>query len=234
MWGEWILAYAHAIQPGQKEFEADTGDGEVLAIPLDSEKSATENAQTYFARYRKAQRAAKDVPTRLDDTLLALRDLEQLESDLTLASTRPEIDRVRGALVEAGYVRAKKAKGSKVTPGKPLSVESPDGLTILVGRNSRQNDQVTFRQGKSSDSWFHARGVPGAHVLVRGAEQPPPQATIQRAAELAAYYSPLRNETDVLVDYTQRRYVRRIPRAAPGLVTYSKEKTIRVAPRGAD
>jgi predicted ribosome quality control (RQC) complex YloA/Tae2 family protein len=213
---------------------ADTGDGEILTISLDPEKSATENAQTYFRRYRKAQRAAEGVPARLEDTLLALRDLEQLETDLALAATRPEIDRVRDSLVEAGYVRSKRAKGSKVTAGKPLSVDSPDGLTILVGRNSRQNDQVTFRQGKSDDWWFHARGVPGAHVLVRSAGQPPPLTTVRRAAELAAYYSPLRSENNVLVDYTQRRYVRRIPRAAPGLVTYSQEKTIRVGPRGVD
>jgi predicted ribosome quality control (RQC) complex YloA/Tae2 family protein len=158
--------------------------------------------------------------------------LEQLETDLELATVRPEIDHVRHALAQAGYIRTKKARGSKTTPGQPLSLESPDGLTILVGRNSRQNDQVTFRQGKSDDWWFHARGVPGAHVLVRGTAQDLPPDTIRRAAELAAFFSPLRNEGAVLVDYTQRRHVRRIPRAAPGLVTYSQEKTIRVVPQG--
>jgi predicted ribosome quality control (RQC) complex YloA/Tae2 family protein len=233
-WGEWILAYAHTIEPGQKEVHADTGDGEILTVPLDPTKSPAENAQTYFARYRKAQRAAEDVPARLEETLLGLRDLEQLETDLQLAASRPEIDEVRKALAQAGYVRAKKAKGSKTTPSRPLSLDSPDGLTILVGRNSRQNDQVTFRQGKSEDWWFHARGVPGAHVLVRGVAHELPPDTIRRAAELAAFFSPLRNETDALVDYTQRRHVRRIPRAAPGLVTYSQEKTIRVTPKGAD
>ncbi len=105
---------------------------------------------------------------------------------------------------------------------------------ILVGRNSRQNDDVTFRHAKSDDWWFHARGVPGAHVIVRSAGQPLPEATIRRAAELAAFFSGLRDDAFVVVDYTLRRHVRRIPGAAPGLVTYVQEKTIRVSPSGPD
>jgi predicted ribosome quality control (RQC) complex YloA/Tae2 family protein len=109
---------------------------------------------------------------------------------------------------------------------------SPDGWSMLVGRDSRQNDEVTFRRAKGDDWWFHARGVPGAHVIVRSkGEQIPPE-TVGRAAELAAYFSRLRGELDVAVDYTRRRYVRRIPGAAPGLVTYSQEQTVRAIPRG--
>jgi predicted ribosome quality control (RQC) complex YloA/Tae2 family protein len=229
-WGEWILAYAHTITPGQTELVADTGGDEPLAIPLDPDKSAAENSQSNFARYRKAQRAAKGGPARLDEVNLALRDLEQLETDLELATSRPEIDAVRGALVEAGYLKAKK-RLAKTAPRKPLSLTSPDGFTILVGRNSRQNDQVTFRRAKGDDWWFHARGVPGAHVIVRAEGQTLPPDTIQQAAEAAAYFSRLRNEPDVPVDYTRRRHVRRIPGAQPGLVTYTGEQSIRVVPR---
>jgi predicted ribosome quality control (RQC) complex YloA/Tae2 family protein len=103
-----------------------------------------------------------------------------------------------------------------------------------VGRNSRQNDEVTFRRAKGDDWWFHARGVPAAHVIVRSIGQSLPPDTIQRAAELAAHFSQLRNEAHVDVDYTLRRHVRRIPGAAPGLVTYSQEQTIRVTPREPD
>ena len=232
-WGEGILAYAHTIVPGQRELRAEMGDGAVEVIPLDPARSAAENAQGYFARYRKAQRAAQGVPARLEEVDLALRDLEQLETDLALAAGRPEIDQVRAVLVEAGFRKASRRKGAAGGSGQPLRLLSPDGLPILVGRNSRQNDAVTFRQAGGDDWWFHVRGAPGAHVIVRaeGRDDLPP-ATIRRAAELAAYFSRLRHEAQAAVDYTRRRHVRRIRGAAPGLVTYRHERTVRVAPRG--
>jgi predicted ribosome quality control (RQC) complex YloA/Tae2 family protein len=233
-WGEWILVYAHTVAPGQAELMAETGSGQWLHIPLDPEKSAVDNAQEYFTRYRKAQRASEGGPGRLEEVTLTLRDLEQLETDLVLAASRPEIEEVRAALVEAGYVRVRGGRLAKAARSRPLSLTSPDGFPIVVGRNSRQNDEVTFRRAGADDWWFHARGVPGAHVLVRAEGQRLPPDTIHRAAELAAYFSRLRDESNVLVDYTQRRYVRRIPGAAPGLVTYSQEQTVRVAPRGPD
>ncbi len=233
-WGKWILTYAHTIAPGQTELVADTGDGELLRIPLDPDRSPAENAQAYFFSYRKGQRADEGGPTRLEEVDLALRDLEQLETDLDLAASRPEIDAVREALVEAGYLKVSKERGTKAPHAGPLAVTSPDGLAILVGRNSRQNDEVTFRRAEGDDWWFHAHGVSGAHVIVRAGNRDLPPATIQRAAELAAYFSRLRSEAQAQVDYTRRRHVRRIPGAAPGLVTYSREETIRVVPRGLD
>ncbi len=233
-WGEWILAYTHAITPDQTELIVELEDSQPLRIPLDPSRSAVDNAQAYFARYRKAQRAAEGGPARLEEVTLALRDLEQLETDLDLAASRPEIDEVRALLVEGGHLRVKKGRPPKRGRSEPLSLTSPDGLTILVGRNSRQNDEITFRRAKGDDWWFHARGVPGAHVIVRSQGQGLPPDTIQRAAELAAYFSRLRDEPDVVVDYTHRRHVRRIPGAAPGLVTYSHEQSIRVGPRGPD
>ena len=230
-WGNWILTYAHTIGPRQGELAIETGDGEGLSIPLDRAKTAVENAQSYFARYRKAQRAAEGGPARLKEVDLSLRDLEQIETDLDLAASRPEIEAVRAMLVDGGYLK-KRSRRAKAPRSQPLSLRSPDGLPVLVGRNSRQNDEITFRRAKGDDWWFHARGVPGAHVIVRTQGQPLPGDTIQYAAGLAAFYSRLREEADVAVDYTQRRQVRRIRGAAPGLVTYSGEQTVRVAPRG--
>jgi len=231
-WGEWILAYAHSIVPRQEELVAETGEGEPLRIPLDPDSSPADNAQAYFARYRKVQRATKGGPERLEKVMLALCDLEQLETDLQLASSRPEIDVVRAALVEAGHLRAQSPQVPKILPSRPLSLESPDGFAIWVGRNSRQNDDVTFRRATGEDWWFHARAVPGAHVIVRSGGRSLPFDTVRRAAELAAHFSRLRDEPVVMVDYTQRLHVRRIPHAAPGLVTYSQEQTIRVTPHG--
>jgi len=233
-WGKWLLTYAHTIIPGQTELVADIGDGELLHIPIDPDRSPAENAQAYFSGYRKGQRAGEGGPSRLEEVDLALRDLEQLETDLDLSASRPEIDLVREVLAEAGYLRSGKKRTPAGAHSGPLSATSPDGLTILVGRNSRQNDDVTFRRAEGDDWWFHAHGVPGAHVLVRAGNRDLPPATVRRAAELAAYFSRLRGEAQAQVDYTRRRHVRRIPGAAPGLVTYSREQTIRVEPRGPD
>lgn len=233
-WGDWILTYAHSITPRQNELVIETGDGEVLIIPLDPAKTAVENAQVYFSRYRKAQRAAEDGPARLEEVTLSLQDLEQIETDLDLAANRSEIEEVRAVLVEAGYLRRKQGKRAKGPRSRPLLLTSPDGLPILVGRNSRQNDEVTFQRAKGDDWWFHARGVPGAHVIVRAQGQPLSPDTIRCAAELAAYYSRSRGEAEVAVDYTRRRQVRRIRGAAPGLVAYAREQTIRVTPHGPD
>ena len=109
----------------------------------------------------------------------------------------------------------------------------PDGYLRGIARNDAHRAKNSgFRRANGGDWWFHARGVPGAHVIVRSQGKELPPDTIRRAAELAAYFSRSRGEVDVVVDYTQRRHVRRIPRAAPGLVTYTREQTIRVAPRG--
>jgi predicted ribosome quality control (RQC) complex YloA/Tae2 family protein len=233
-WGDWILTYAHSIAPRQSELVVETGDGTVLIVPLDPAKTAVDNAQEYFSRYRKAQRAAEDGPARLEEVTLHLLDLEQIETDLDLAASRPEIEEVRAMLVEAGYLKVKKGKRAKAPRSRPISLTSPDGLQILVGRNSRQNDEVTFRRARGDDWWFHARGVPGAHVIVQAQGQPLPADTVRYAAELAAYYSHSRAEREVAVDYTRRRKVRRIRGAAPGLVSYAGEQTIRVMPRGHD
>jgi len=148
-----------------------------------------------------------------------------------MASTQPEVQEVRRALSEAGYLKGEKRR-RKPPRSQPLTLRSPDGLAILVGKNSRQNEEVTFRRASGDDLWLHARGVPGAHVIIKSGRQKVPEATLQQAAELAAYYSQARGATRVAVDYTQKRHVRRVRGARPGLVTYDHEQTIYVTPRG--
>jgi predicted ribosome quality control (RQC) complex YloA/Tae2 family protein len=229
--GEMILAYAHRIEPGQQELTAPLGPNEPpLLIALDPRLSPVENAQRYFKRYKKAKSAAEEIPALLQRAELEMRYLDQLETDLDLAANRPEIQEVEASLAEAGYIREKRRK-QKVGRSQPLTVNSQDGLIILVGKNSRQNEEVTFRRAAPGDLWLHVRGVPGAHVIVKTGGREVPEATLRQAAQLAAYYSQARGSARVAVDYTERRYVRRIKGAAPGLVSYTQEKTIRIAPR---
>jgi predicted ribosome quality control (RQC) complex YloA/Tae2 family protein len=230
--GEWILAYATQIAQGQAELVVELGPGQPsLTITLDPRSSPVENAQRYFKDYRKAKAAADEVPALLEQVEWELRYLDQLETDLELASTQPEVQEVRLALSEAGYLKGEKRR-RRPPRSQPLTLRSPDGLTILVGKNSRQNEEVTFRRASAGDLWLHARGVPGAHVIIRSGRQKVPEATLRQAAGLAAYYSQAREATRVAVDYTQRRHVRRVKGARPGLVTYDHEQTIHVTPRG--
>jgi len=232
--GELILAYARRIEPGQRSLEASFEPGEPpLAIKLDPSLSPVENAKAYFKRYEKAKSAAREVPVQLKKVDLELAYLDQLETDLELASNWPEIEEVKEALIEAGYMRRERRR-PKLRRSKPLSVRSPHGFTILVGRNSHQNEEVTFDRASPDDLWLHAQGVPGSHVVIKTAGQEVPHATLRRAAELAAYYSKAQESERVAVDYTRRRYVHRIKGAGPGPVTYKHEKTIFVKPRSCE
>jgi predicted ribosome quality control (RQC) complex YloA/Tae2 family protein len=229
--GEMILAYAHTIKPGQRELAAPIEPGGLpLLVELDPSLTPVENAQRYFERYKKAKSAAEEIPVLLQRAELEKRYLDQLETDLDLAANRPEIQEVEACLAEAGYIREKRRR-RKVGRGHPLAVNSQDGLLILVGKNSWQNEEVTFRRAAPNDLWLHARGVPGAHVIVKTGGREVPEATLRQAAQLAAYYSQARGSSRVAVNYTERRHVHRIKGAGPGLVTYTQEKTIRVVPQ---
>ncbi len=229
--GEMILAYAHRIEPGQRELAAPVELGEPpLLIKLDPTISPVENAQRYFKRYKKAKSGAGEIPALLQRAELEMRYLDQLETDLDLAASRPEIQEVEASLAEAGYIREKRRR-RKVGRSQPLAVNSQDGLLILVGKNSRQNEEITFRRAAPSDLWLHVRDAPGSHVIVKSGGREVPEATLRQAAQLAAYYSQARGSSHVAVAYTERRYVRPIKGAAPGLVTYTREKTIRVVPK---
>lgn len=235
--GELILAYSSTISPGQRELRAQYDMGEPpLVIALDPSSSPVANAQDYFREYLKGKRAAADVPGRIALADLETAHLHQLAADLELAENWPDIDQVRDALSEAGHLRGPRPARPRGRPSGPLRVASQDGMTILVGRNSRQNEDVTFKRASPNDLWLHARGVPGGHVVIKSGGRLVPRSTLLRAAALAAWYSTARAEADVLVDVVPRRQVRRVAesRARPGMVTYVGEETIRAQPAGAD
>ena len=225
--GEWILAYATQIRPRQTELVVEGAGGEVLRIALDPERSAVENAQRYFREYDNAKLAAQGGPARLAAVDQALDRLAQLEADLELAENRAEIDEVLAALAEAGYVSAPKTPAARSSGPRRFTTE--EGLTVWLGRNSRQNALVLERAAPG-DLWFHARGVPGGHAILVTGGRPVPEATIERVAALVAYYSAARSAGKVPVDVTERRYVRPIAGGGPGQVTYRNERTLTVAP----
>ncbi len=231
--GEALLANVYRLKPGQKELIVEwPGVEGVLKIALDPAQSASATAQQYFSRYRKAQRAGEEIPAQLKKISLEEQHLEQLEQDLEMADDRPEIDAVAVELTQAGYYRARasRQKQQKRAASRYLRLTAPDGARVLVGKNSLQNAHLTFERAAPDDLWLHARGIPGAHVIIPTAEGLPSEADVFWAAGVAAYYSRARNDTSVEVDVTLKKHVRAIKGATPGLVTYRNESTLRVEP----
>ncbi len=228
--GELVLAYGWGLRAGQTELVVDLEDGSPpRRIAVDPALAPAENAQSYFRRYQKARRSREDIPPLLDEVEGELERIRQAALEIELAGNRGELDEVRDELRELGYLAEKAGAKAKARPTPPASHTSPGGRVILVGRNSRQNDRLTFHTARPDDWWLHARGVPGAHVILR-ADGPVAEADLRRAAELAAYYSAGRGEASVVVDYTLRRHVRRRPGGGPGQVLYRREQTLTVKP----
>ncbi len=224
--GQVLLAHLGEIRKGHTQVALPDLSGQPLTVDLNPDETPLENAQRYFKAYQKARAALKEVPQRLESLAAEEAYLAQLSADLAMATTRPEIDEVAAALAEAGYVRERTRPRSRPRPAKPLTVRSPDGFTVLVGRNSRQNEEVTFRMAAPDDLWLHVRGLPGAHVVIRSGGRAVPEATLEFAARLAAYHSSARGEPSVQVDWTQRKHVRRLPGGRPGMVRYSHEQSV--------
>ncbi len=226
---EWLLALSSQIKPGQQTLVIPLGDDE-MHIALDPRFSAVEQAERLFDRAAKLERAAEIIPVRRQALEVDLSFVQQLGSDLALAENQPEIVAVREELRAAGYLRTRTRHRGQSTPAraKPLRFLSPDGFTILVGRNARQNENITFDEANAEDLWLHIRDRPGAHVVIRNGGQTVGGDTIEAAAQLAAYFSSQRGEGAVAVAVTQRRFVTRMAGGHPGQVHYRNETTVTV------
>lgn len=238
--GQAILASVGGMAPGQTEllWEDET-------IALDPHLTPSENAQRYFKEYAKARDATREIPALLDATRLEREYLEQmlthvelaenevdlraLSRELAQATERPALDTVGAASRPRPSSRGKPGRSKPDQPaGTVKRITSSDGDQMLVGGSARGNDRVTFDLGTGGDLWLHARGVPGAHVVVKLDGREPSQRTLLEAARLAASRSQARGSSKVPVDYTLQRYVKKVKGGPPGLVTYTHEKTIRV------
>jgi predicted ribosome quality control (RQC) complex YloA/Tae2 family protein len=227
--GELILIYQGQAKPNTSEITVPDYTGAPRTIKLDPKLTPAENAQAYFHRYRKAIRGKEGIPAHIAAAKTDQAYLAQLAIDLAQAESRPEIDAVYDALVKAGWAPQAHSDSSSQVEG-PRRFEI-GGFPVYVGRNAHQNEEVTFTRAGPDDVWLHARGVPGAHVVVKCGKQDVPEQVVQQAAQLAAYYSSARDEAQVAVDVTERRYVKRVHRSRPGLVTYRNERTVQVKPQ---
>ena len=231
---EWLLALASQVAPHQAVLVVPLEEGD-LEIPLDPHMPPVEQAQRMFRRAAKLERAEVFIPQRRAELQGDLALVDQLALDLEAAANQPEIAAVQAELRAAGLIGAQASPGARaqVSPalqGGLLRLRSRQGLEIVVGRNARQNERVTFGEAHPEDLWLHARGVPGSHTIIRTGGQAADAATVQAAAQLAAYHSGARGERAVDVIVTRRRWVQRAPGGKVGQVLVKQEERVVTVP----
>lgn len=228
--GEAIYAHMAQLSPGDTILRTDDG----LEIPLDPALTPSQNAQELFERYRKAQAAEQNLPELLTTARQELAYLDQVRSMAAMAEGFDDIEAVRLEWLEQGISATRApSRANRPRPSRqarrPRTYRTAAGDTIIVGRTGPQNEQVTFDIATPDDVWLHARNMPGAHVILRS-RGPVHDRALEAAAALAAWYSDGRASTSVEVDATERRHVRKIKGAGPGMVTYRNERTLNVRP----
>ena len=194
---------------------------EEITIPLDSTLTAQENAKRYFDKYGKLKRTFEALSELTAQTKGEIDHLESISASLDIAQSEADLVQIKEELMEYGYAKKRKPsdKKPKIT-SRPFHYISSDGFHIYVGKNNYQNEELTFKIASGNDWWFHAKGMPGSHVIVKSQGKDLPDRTFEEAAALAAYYSKGRENDKVEVDYVQKKAVKKVAGAAPGFVIY--------------
>ena len=200
--------------------------GEALTIPLDRRLSIIQNMQAYYKKYDKLKRAQKLLAVQQDACRANIRHLESIEASLDSSTRLAEIAEIQEELIASGYLHEKMPKKNKDRRAQPFSFTTPDGTTILVGKNNIQNDALTFRTAAPTDLWLHVRDIPGSHVILRTGGAAPSEETLHLAAQIAAHFSKARGSSTVPVDYTAIRFVKKPSGSVPGFVRFTHEKTL--------
>lgn len=229
--GELLNANLHLVQPGARSVTVTSYyDGSTVEIPLDPKYSPARNAQNYYKKYGKSKTALKEKQIQLDETMAEIEYLESVYSYAERAASVEEVDLLRSELTEGGYLRQRKSRAKGARPGKtkpkPHSYTLPSGATVLVGRNNKENDFLTFKRASSTDIWLHTKDIPGSHVILLTEGRAPSEEDLRCAAQIAAYHSKGRNSANVPVDYTKVRYVKKPAGAKPGFVIFTHNRTL--------
>ena len=223
LYGEMITAYGYDVEQGAKSFEAlNYYTNEMMTIPLDPTIPVMDNAKKYFDKYAKLKRTYEALSTLTEEVKTEIEHLESISTALDMALKEEDLTEIKEELVQTGYIKRHggNQKKAKVT-SKPYHYISSDGYDIYVGKNNLQNDFITFQMATGNDWWFHAKGVPGSHVLVRtNGETDMPDRTFEEDGRLAAYYSKNRGQDKVEIDYIQKKHVKKPASAKPGFVVY--------------
>ena len=236
IYGDLITANIYKISKGDRRVTAENyyaPENPTVEIALKETLTPSENAQRYYKLYSKLKNAEIEVKKQIESTI---SELEYFESTLSLTEnldSETDINAIKTELADLGYIkRQKSGKRQKIVQAKPLHFVSSDGFDIYVGKNNTQNDYLTLRFANSSDLWFHTKQIHGSHTVIKlGINKEVPDRTILEAAQLAAYYSKARESSQVPVDYTQIKNVKKPSGAKPGMVIYDNYNTLYVTPK---
>ena len=228
--GDIVTANIHRIVKGQSVLQAeDFYDEEmkVIDIPISPILSPQQNAAKFYKDYTRMKNAEKELTKQMEIGASELAYLKSVLEELNRAQSEQELEEIRAELSAGGYVKAESGK-RKVKQAKlaPMRFESTDGYPIYVGRNNRQNDELTFKMARKDDIWLHASKVHGSHVIIACAGQPVPDDTVTQAAQLAAYYAETGGGQNIAVDVTPVKQVKKIPNGKPGMVIYHSYRTV--------
>lgn len=221
VYGELLNAYGYGVEAGAKSMEAlNYYDDQMITIPLDPTLSAGENAKKYFDKYQKLKRTYEALTTLTKETKEEIDHLKSIGTSLDIALKEEDLVQIKEELIESGYIRRKgNAKREKIT-SRPFHYVSSDGYHIYVGKNNYQNEELTFKFATGNDWWFHTKGIPGSHVVVKTNGEEVPDRVFEEAGKLAAHYSQARGQEKVEIDYTQKKNVKKPNGSKPGFVVY--------------
>lgn len=232
IYGELITTYGYALEPGAKELVAlNYYDNKEITIPLDPTKTPMENAKHYFDKYAKLKRTFEALTSLIKETEEELAHLDSIRTAMDIAADENDLAELKRELMEYGYIKRKAMDrtgkpGQKGNPkkssakSKPLHYLSSDGFHMYVGKNNYQNDELTFQFAEGGDWWFHAKKLPGSHVIVKAGGAELPDRTFEEAGRLAAHYSGAGEADKVEIDYTLRKNIRKPTGSKPGFVVY--------------
>lgn len=232
-YGELLTAHLHLIKKGKTEAQVvDYYDenASTITIPLDPKKSPAENAQSFFKKYHKLKNSVEIVKEQIENAKEEIAYFEQLLTLLENASPN-DVAEMREELIEEGYLKKQIQETKKKKKDEKRALEkyvSSAGIDIYVGKNNKQNEYLTHRFARPNDIWLHAKEIPGSHVVIKS--ENPDKKTLKEAAMLAAYFSKAKHSSNVPVDYTKIRYVKKPSGAKPGFVIYRNETTLYVTP----
>ena len=236
IYGELLNTYGYGIQEGEKSFRClNYYNNTEITIPLDPTLSAKENAVRYFDKYNKQKRTFEATSRQLEQTEAEIEHLESISTFLDIARKEEDLAQIKEERTEYGYIKRHFSGGKKQKKAvsRPFHYLSSDGFHIYVGKNNYQNEELTFHFASGSDLWFHAKGIPGSHVIVKTDGQPKealPDRLFEEAAGLAAYYSKGRGSDKVEIDYVEKRQVKKVNGGKPGFVIYHTNYSMVASP----
>lgn len=229
--GDLLTSYIYSIKKGDKSFTTInffSEDGEEITIPLDENKTPSENVQNYYKKYNKLKKSEESAIEQLEKNSQELQYLYSVLTNIENCESYTEIDDIKEELISTGYVRKRKSNGKKSKESKPLHYISSDGIDIFVGKNNIQNDYLSLKFANKNFMWLHTKNIPGSHVIICSNDIP--DSTLVEGATLAAHYSKAKDSSKVPVDYTLVKNLKKPNGANPGMVIYHTNYTMYVEP----